>query len=164
MFSLHEFMNIYSLVSLIHVLLMFSTNSSLGDPTVASVWRRQTFSAAVESFTPEMSTFIINEHIPTLAELLAAPNPALKVILDSAYNFSRMLHASKTNSGGSSSDAFYRAFVPELGSVLYPRQIELLKRCRRHEMGQIDRVGACVFPVRLFHFNMLYMVHNTSLP
>lgn len=60
-----------------------------------------------------------------------------------------MLHASKSSSGGQSggADAFYRSFVPELGSVLYPRQIELVKRCRRHENGEVDRVGACVFPV-----------------
>lgn len=134
-----------------------------GDPTVASVWRRQTFSAAVDAFTSEMSNHILSEHIPALSQLLlggarngfALPattnlTTGLRSILDAAYNFSRMLHASKTSSGGAggAADAFYRAFVPELGSVLYPRQIELLKRCKRHELGQVDRVGACVFPVR----------------
>jgi hypothetical protein len=43
-------------------------------------------------------------------------------------------------------DAFYRAFVPELGSTLYPRQIELVKRCLRSERGEMDRVGATIFP------------------
>lgn len=124
------------------------------DPTVASVWRRQTFSAAVEAFTEEMSDNVLGDHIPDLLNFLR--NPALppnlvqglKLILDSAYDFSRMLHASKSTSGGQSggADAFYRSFVPELGSVLYPRQIELLKRCRKHESGEVDRVGACVFP------------------
>lgn len=130
-----------------------------GDPTVASVWRRQTFSAAVEAFTPEMSAHILSEALPALYGLLtsqpyhtAAPNivPSLKGILDSAYDFSRMLHASKASSAGGvggGADAFYKSFVPELGSVLYPKQVELLKRCRKHESGTTDVVGACVFPV-----------------
>lgn len=127
----------------------------LGDPTVASVWRRQTFSAAVEAFTPEMSTYILTEHIPAVSNLLLDPPTSndpdpptnalpLRTILDAAYDFSRMLHASRA---GATADAFYRAFVPELGSILYPTQIELLKRCRRHDEGKTDRVGACVFPV-----------------
>ena len=105
-----------------------------------------------------MSDFILSENIPGLGTFIFAPNPSpqaaivasgLRNILNSGYEFSRMLHASKASSGGTSggSDAFYRAFVPELGSVLYPTRIELLKRCRKHEMGEIDRVGACVFPV-----------------
>lgn len=53
-----------------------------------------------------------------------------------------MLHGSNSSSG----DAFYRAFVPELGSTLYPRQIELVKRCLRSERGELDRVGATIFP------------------
>jgi len=63
-------------------------------------------------------------------------------ILESAYAFSRMLHGS----GASQSDAFYRAFVPEIGSALYPRQIELVKRCLKSERGEVDRVGATIFP------------------
>jgi len=63
-------------------------------------------------------------------------------ILDSAYAFSRMLHSS----GSSSNDAFYRAFVPELGSTLFPSQMELVKRCLRSETGERDRVGATIFP------------------
>ncbi|KAF8315491.1 uncharacterized protein EI90DRAFT_2946518, partial [Cantharellus anzutake] len=127
------------------------------DPTVASVWRRQTFSAAVEAFTTEMSDYILNEQIPTLTELIFSPSAppqtavlaaGLRNILNTGYEFSRTLHASKTSSAGSTggADAFYRAFVPDLGSVLYPTRIELLKRCRKHEMGEVDRVGACVFP------------------
>jgi len=53
-----------------------------------------------------------------------------------------MLHGA----GSTTNDAFYRAFVPELGSVLYPRQIELVKRCLKSERGELDRVGATIFP------------------
>ncbi|QRW17692.1 pentafunctional AROM polypeptide [Rhizoctonia solani] len=60
-------------------------------------------------------------------------------ILNGAYNFSKMLHGSKASSGGGA-DAFYKAFVPEIGSI------ELVKRCVMNERGQVDRVGACVFP------------------
>lgn len=119
------------------------------DATVASVWRRQTYSAAVESCTPEMSILIMKETIPNLTKLVSidgkTPPPTCTQILDNAYAFSRMLHGSKSTSGGTT-DAFYRAFVPELGSVLHPRQIELIKRCLKSERGEQDRVGACVFP------------------
>lgn len=115
-----------------------------GDPTVACVWRRQTFSAAVESCTPDMSISILYEQLPELMKLLngALPVSGNVSILESAYEFSRMLHGS----GSSSADAFYRAFVPEMGSTLYPRQIELVKRCLRSERGEVDRVGATIFP------------------
>jgi len=43
-------------------------------------------------------------------------------------------------------DAFYRAFVPELASTLFPRQIELVKRCLTSERGEPDKVGATIFP------------------
>jgi len=114
------------------------------DPTVASVWRRQTFSAAVDSCTPDMSLSILYEQVPELMKALNGKIPASGgvSILESAYAFSRMLHGS----GASSSDAFYRAFVPELGSTLSPRQIELVKRCMKSERGENDRVGATIFP------------------
>jgi len=119
------------------------------DPTVAAVWRRQTFSAAVEECSPQLSKIVLDEHIPYLTRLLSTdggrtPNPAMVSILESAYSFSRMLHASRSSSGGIT-DAFYRAYVPDLGSVLYPRQIELVKRCLRSECGEVDRVGSCIF-------------------
>ncbi|KAJ6532668.1 hypothetical protein DFH09DRAFT_933154, partial [Mycena vulgaris] len=110
-----------------------------GDPTVASVWRRQTFSAAVETCTPEMAHSILTEQIPHLTHLLDSVLPSS--VLDSAYHFSRMLHGTV-----GSGDAFYRAFVPELGGALYPRQIELVKRCLKNERGEIDRVGCTLFP------------------
>jgi len=120
--------------------------SPSGDPLVACVWRRQTFSAAVESFTPEMGENILSEHMRALASLLSA-NPRtmaeMHEILTSAYSFSRMLHAGQA---GATTDAFYRAFVPEVGHPLDPGQLELVKRCMKSERGQVDTVGACVFP------------------
>jgi len=101
-----------------------------------------------------MSLSILLEQIPELTQLLepsnlSDPNATLTVqaiqsILESAYEFSRMLHGSTMTSG--SGDAFYRAFVPELGSTLQPRQIELVKRCLKSERGEMDRVGATIFP------------------
>lgn len=125
------------------------------DPTVACVWRRQTFSAAVDNCLPEMSAQILSECMPTLARLFSAENDAsgtpsvlvqpCNAILDDAYNFSKMLHGSSASSGGVT-DTFYRAFVPELGSSLYPSQIELIKRCMMSERNVPCRVGATVFP------------------
>ena len=91
-----------------------------------------------------MSLSILYEQVPELMRTLNGKIPASGgvSILESAYAFSRMLHSS----GSNSSDAFYRAFVPELGSTLYPRQIELVKRCLRSERGELDRVGATIFP------------------
>ncbi|KAG5220729.1 Pentafunctional AROM polypeptide [Salix suchowensis] len=69
------------------------------DPTVACVWRRQTFSAAVESCTPEMSRNILTEQLPNLMEILKGENPVSggQSILDKAYDFSRMLHGSSSS-------------------------------------------------------------------
>lgn len=115
-----------------------------GDPTIAAVWRRQTFSAAVESCSPAMSRFFLSEHMPALTDILCPAGqddaPAF-AILDAGYEFSRMLHGAP-----SAADAFYRAFVPEVGSALYPAQVELVKRCLRSERQEEDRVGATVFP------------------
>ncbi|KAJ3872794.1 hypothetical protein F5051DRAFT_420663 [Lentinula edodes] len=114
------------------------------DPTIASVWRRQTYSAAVDSCSPDMTASVLVEHMPALLKCMdgALPTTGGKSIIDAAYDFSRMIHGSHAPSG----DAFYRAFVPELGSTLSPRQNELVKRCMRSEAGNIDRVGATVFP------------------
>ncbi|KAI0258405.1 hypothetical protein BC834DRAFT_1029163 [Gloeopeniophorella convolvens] len=119
------------------------------DPTVAAVWRRQTFSAAVEKVAPTTTRAILEEHMPSLAALLAdsAEDPlGTRGVLEEAYRFSRMLHGAPAATAGAGADAFYRAFVPELASTLYPRQVELAKRCRRSERGELDRVGATVFP------------------
>jgi len=120
----------------------------LGDPTVAAVWRRQTFSAAVENVAPETTRMIFEEHVPSLAALLTdnVDDPlGTREVLKHAYKFSRMLHSAPTTAGAGA-DAFYRSFVPELGNTLYPRQVELAKRCRRSERGELDRVGATIFP------------------
>ncbi len=116
----------------------------LGDPTVAGVWRRQTFSAAVESVTPELSLSILREQMPDLLVILGGwlPSTGGTSLLDSAYDFSRMLHGSAATSG----DIFYRAFVPEVTSTLHARQIELVKRCIRSERSEPCRVGATLFP------------------
>ncbi|KAF7292996.1 hypothetical protein MIND_01198900 [Mycena indigotica] len=108
------------------------------DPTVAAVWRRQTFSAAVETCSPDISLGIFSEHIPKITDLLGLPASS---VVDSAFNLSRTLHG-----GGGSGDAFYRAFVPEVGSAMYASQIELVKRCLRNENGETDRVGCAMFP------------------
>ncbi|ESK95339.1 hypothetical protein Moror_3911 [Moniliophthora roreri MCA 2997] len=114
------------------------------DPTVACVWRRQTFSAAVETFSPEMSLNTLCEQVPELMRVLnnIIPTSGNTQILESAYAFSRMLHGQTSTTG----DAFYRAFIPELGSALHPRQVELVKRCLKSERGEPDRVGATIFP------------------
>ncbi|KAH7884478.1 hypothetical protein F5I97DRAFT_1889810 [Phlebopus sp. FC_14] len=119
---------------------LFSRN-----PMVACVWRRQTFSAAVESCDPEMTQNILLVQLPTLIKYLGQASNAAANILDSAYNFSRMLHGSASASGASM-DAFYRSFVPEIGSTLFPRQIELVRRCLKSERGEPDSVGATIFP------------------
>lgn len=113
-----------------------------GNPVVACVWRRQTFSAAVETCDPEMTAAILAETLPGLTKVLGGSAINTAPILASAYTFSRMLHSAPS----SSTDAFYRSFVPELGSILYPRQIELVRRCLKSERGEQDRVGATIFP------------------
>lgn len=95
-----------------------------------------------------MTRSIIIDNLPTLARILFPSEvltaPAMQV-LEAAGSFSRMLHGSNSSAGGTV-DAFYRAFVPELGSMLYPGQIELVKRCIMSERGETDRVGAAIFP------------------
>ncbi|RPD59535.1 hypothetical protein L227DRAFT_575975 [Lentinus tigrinus ALCF2SS1-6] len=122
------------------------------DPTVAAVWRRQTFTAAVESCSMDMSLFFLSENMGNLAKILAletceknTPSGGIYAVLEAAYEFSRMLHGAPSSSGGTV-DAFYRAFVPDVASTMNPRQIELVKRCHKTERGELDRVGATVFP------------------
>lgn len=103
-----------------------------------------------------MSQLILDEHMPNLTKALNLypsldPAASSKIqnpitgVFGAAYDFSRMLHGSASSAGGTV-DAFYRAFVPELASTLYPRQIELVKRCLTSERGEADRVGATIFP------------------
>jgi len=121
------------------------------DATVAAVWRRQTFTAAVEKCSRDVSRAFISEYLPTLAEVIRPDDKensaatSIYGVLEAGYEFSRMLHGAPSSSGGSV-DAFYRAFVPELGSILHPGQVELVKRCVTSERREQDRVGATVFP------------------
>ncbi|KAF9267950.1 hypothetical protein L218DRAFT_854378 [Marasmius fiardii PR-910] len=126
------------------------------DTTVACVWRRQTFSAAVETFSNEMTLTTLHEHLPELMKYLggAIPISQKTPILESAYLFSRMLHGQNMGM----EDAFYRSFTPELGGVLDPRQIELVRRCLKSERGQPDRVGATIFP------GLVKLTRGESLP
>lgn len=103
----------------------------------------------MESCPPALAVQIFEETMPTLARIFNPPGgsslpPAIASLMDSAVGFSRMMHGSAAASAGT--DTFYRAFVPELGSVLYPRQVELIKRCLKSEAGEVDLVGATVFP------------------
>ncbi|KAF8552780.1 hypothetical protein OG21DRAFT_1597946 [Imleria badia] len=120
---------------------LFSRN-----PVVAGVWRRQTLSAAVETCSPELTASVLEEQLPTLVKRLGDHTRGIPPILASAYTFSRMLHGSPSTGGPGGADAFYRSFVPEIGSQLFPRQIELVRRCLRSEQGEVDRVGTTVFP------------------
>jgi len=89
-----------------------------------------------------MTASILVETLPALTKVLGGSTSSTAPILASAYTFSRMLHGAPS----SSNDTFYRSFVPELGSILYPRQIELVRRCLKSERGEQDRVGATIFP------------------
>ncbi|KAJ7056967.1 hypothetical protein C8F01DRAFT_1220728 [Mycena amicta] len=93
------------------------------DPTVAGVWRRQTFSCSQTSHS------IFSEHIPHLTELLGLPAQSA---IESAFHFSRMLHGT---AGGDC-----------VGSTMHASQIELVKRCLKNESAELDRVGCTMFP------------------
>jgi len=114
------------------------------DEAAAAVWRRHTFSVAVDYLSPEVMRTIFEKNMPLLAALLpdSAEDPlGTRSVLEDAFKFSCMLRGA-----GSDADALYRSFVPELASPLYPGLIELVKRCRRRERGEVDRVGATIFP------------------
>ena len=109
---------------------------------MAAVWRRQMFTSPVGYVAPETMQQIFEECMPSLAILLQdQPNDAFgtRKVLEDAYRFSRMLHSAPA-------DTFYRSFAPEVGSTLYPRQVELVKRCRLDDLGEVDRVGVTIFP------------------
>jgi hypothetical protein len=115
---------------------------------VAAVWRRQTFTTAVENIAPETARSIFEEYLPCLAVLLQdQPDDPFgtRTVLEDAYRFSRMLHSAPA-AEGPAADTLYRSFIPELGSTLYPRQVQLAKRCHRSDRGEVDRVGATIFP------------------
>ena len=121
---------------------------SPGDVAAAAVWRRHTFSVAVDYLSIEMLRMIFEENMPSLAALLpdsAEDSLGTRRVLEDAFKFSCMLRGVPAGAGPDA-DALYRSFVPELASPLYPGLIELVKRCRRSERGEADRVGATIFP------------------
>jgi hypothetical protein len=115
-----------------------------GDATAAAVWRRHTFSVAVEHPTPETMRMIFEQKTPLLAALLpdSAEVPlGTRDVLKDAFKFSCMLRGT-----GPDSDALYRSFVLKLGSALHLGLVELVKPCPRSNRGEVDRVGATIFP------------------
>jgi len=87
------------------------------EPLVASVWRRQTFSAAVATLDPAMALSLFAAHMPAVFRIVnprpSQLSPPLAGVLEAAYTFSRMLHASRAAASGGAMEAggFYRAFV-----------------------------------------------------
>lgn len=83
---------------------------------MAAVWRRQTFSAAVDNVASDTTRSIFEEHAPSLAALLQDttedPLGTRAVLEDAYYKFSRMLHGAPA-AAGQGADAFYRSFVPD---------------------------------------------------
>lgn len=97
-----------------------------GQPLIASVWLRHTFSAAIDQLTDPMKFALIADRMPSVFELLNPGNlsldPDLGEVVETSYTFSRMLHssASPTGGGGMDSSGYYRAFVPHIGTVIDP--------------------------------------------
>ena len=116
-----------------------------GDAATAAVWRRHTFSVAVEFLTPEMMRMIFEKNMPLLAALLpdnTEDRLGTRGVLEDAFKFSCMLRGKSADAA-----AFYRSFVPKLSSTLNPGLVELVKPCRRSELGgEVDRVGVTIFP------------------
>jgi len=128
-----------------------------GDPIVACVWRRQTFSASIDNSDSALAHTIFSEFAPNLCSIIMpssdphsppAPTAEWQAIVNGAQSFGRMLHAGKVTGvgAGQGGDAFYRCFVPEMGAPMVPQEIELVKRCMKSERGEVDRVGATLFP------------------
>ena len=89
---------------------------------------------------------IFEGNLPLLAALLpnslsADDSLGTRGMLEDAFKFSCMLRSENTDA-----DTLYRSFVPKLASELHPGVMELVKPCRRNEHGEVDRVGATVFP------------------
>ena len=87
----------------------------------------------------------MNDQMSALASVLRKCDVVSPIvsILDEAFAFSRMLHGSRSSSG---IDAFYRTFVPEIGTTVHAGQVELVKRCMKADRDEEERVGACLFP------------------
>jgi len=110
------------------------------DVTAAAVWRRHTFSVAEENPTPEITRMIFERKMPLLAALL--PDPlGPQGVLEDAFKFSCVLRGENADSV-----TLYRSFVPKLASTLDLGMVELVKPCRRSGRGEVDCVGATIFP------------------
>ncbi|KDE02859.1 hypothetical protein, variant 1 [Microbotryum lychnidis-dioicae p1A1 Lamole] len=123
------------------------------EPLVASVWRRQTFSASLTHLSERTCFSLLSRHIPAISYLLnPSPthlSPSLLTMLEAFHLYARTLHSSATamgGGGGVEGSGFYRAYVPQIGTLLDPGRLELIKRCYRTERGEPERVGACLFP------------------
>ena len=112
---------------------------------MAAVWRRQMFTTpGVEYVAPETLRSIFEEELPSLAAILQDYDPlGTRKVLEDAHRLSRMLHGAPDVAGRG---VFYHSFVPEIGNTLYPRQVEISKRCRLAQRGEVDRVGVTLFP------------------
>ena len=118
-----------------------------GNPATAAVWRQQTLSVAVELLPAQavqMMRTIFKENMPLLAALLpdSTDDPlGTRDVLEEAFSFSCMLRGINVDR-----DALYRSFVPKIASTLDLGMVELVKPCRRIERGEVDRIGATIFP------------------
>ena len=110
----------------------------------AAVWRRHTFSIAVEFLPPKLLWMVFEKNMPTLAALLhdsVEDTLGTCGVLEDAFKFSCMLRGVNADA-----DALYRSFVPKLGGTLNPGLMELVKPCRHSERGDVDHVGVTIFP------------------
>ena len=114
-----------------------------GNVATAAVWRRHTFSIAVEFLRPELLRMIFEKNMPLLAALLpdsVEDTLGTRGVLEDAFTFSCMLRGANADS-----DALYRSFVPKLGSTLNLDLVEIVNFCPRWRR-EVHRVGVTVFP------------------
>lgn len=115
-----------------------------GNVATAAIWRRHTFSIAVEFLSPEMMRAIFEQNMPVLAALLpdcAEDAFGARDVLEDAFKFSCILRGANADA-----DALYRSFVPKLASTLNPGRVEIVNPCRRSQRGEVDSVGVTIFP------------------
>ena len=110
---------------------------------MAAVWRRLMFTTAMENVAPETLRLVFEQELPSLAAILQDYDPlGTRKVLEDAYKLSRMLHGAPDPAGRG---VFYRSFVPEIGSTLNPRLVELSMPCRLADRGGVDHVGVTLF-------------------
>ena len=140
----HESLLSCTFISILYILGNVALTTSLVNVPGAAVWRRHTFSVAVQSVRSELLEQIFDRKMPFLAGLLPGNTADLlgtRDVLEDAFKFSCMLRGTNTEA-----DALYRSYVPKLGSTLHMGLVELVKPCRCIQRGEVDRVGATVFP------------------